>query len=300
MAATIGASACGIAAIEPVDEAAHEIYARWVDSGACGAMEFCRRHGDVRDNPAWLLDGVRSMICCAFNYHSVTTSCRLPGNVASYALATDYHIVVRERLQQLADMIVKTYGGTTRVCVDTAPLRERYWAARCGVGLIGINNQLIVPGVGSYVFLGEVLWTGEASPTPPLPRQVCDGCMACVSACPGHALAGDGSCDARRCVSYLTIEHRGILPPHADLDGWIYGCDACQRVCPHNREAPVTAIPEFNHTNPVVLLSADDLADCSSSHFRRLSATSAISRIHKSQLLRNISANCGKTEAQES
>lgn len=291
MALDAGASACGIATVEPVDSGARETYSRWVDSGACASMEFCRRYGDVRDNPALLLDGARSMICCAFNYHSDTTSWRLPGKVASYALASDYHIVVRQRLQQLADMIASTYGGETRVCVDTAPLRERYWAARCGVGFIGLNNQLIVPGVGSYVFLGEMLWTGEASPTPPLPRQECDRCMACVRACPGHALAGDGSCDARRCVSYLTIEHRGELPPDSWLDGWIYGCDVCQRVCPHNSHATTTDIEEFNSTHPIVLLSAEDLATCSSSRFRRLSATSAMSRISLAQLLRNIAAN---------
>lgn len=288
MSLSIGACACGIATVEPVDAEARETYSRWVDRGACASMEFCRRYGDVRDNPALLLDGARTMICCAFNYRSDTTSCHLPGKVASYALATDYHIVVKQRLQQLADMITSTYGGETRVCADTAPLRERYWAARCGVGFIGLNNQLIVPGTGSFVFLGEVLWTGEASPTPPLPRQECDRCMACVSACPGHALTGDGSCDARRCVSYLTIEHRGELPTDSRLDGWIYGCDVCQRVCPHNRHATTTDIPEFNSTHPIALLSADDLSACSSSRFRKLSASSAMSRIPLAQLLRNI------------
>ena len=291
MALSAGAAACGIAAVEPVDDRARDIYDRWVTSGFCASMEFCRRYADIRDNPAMLLDGARTMICCAFNYHSGVTSCLLPGKVASYALAYDYHIVVKQRLQQLADMITSTYGGETRVCVDTAPLRERYWAARCGVGFIGINNQLIVPGVGSYVFLGEVLWTGQASPTPPLPKQTCDNCMACVSACPGHALASDGSCDARQCISYLTIEHRGEFPPDLRLDGWIYGCDACQRVCPHNREIAVTSIPEFNLTHPIALLSADDLATFSSSRFRKLSATSAMSRITLAQLLRNIGAS---------
>lgn len=290
MALSVGASACGIAAVGPVDTAARDVYSRWVEDGACASMAFCHRYGDMRDNPALLLDGARTMVCCALNYRSDRTSCQLPGKVASYALATDYHIVVRQRLQRLADMITDAYGGETRVAVDTAPLRERYWAAKCGVGFIGLNNHLIVPGTGSYVFLGEVLWTGEASPTPPLPVGDCGGCRACVRACPGHALAGDGSCDARRCVSYLTIEHRGPLPPDARLGGWIYGCDECQRVCPHNRPAAMTDIPEFNQTHPLALLTADDLAACSASRFRKLSATSAMSRIPLGQLLRNLAS----------
>ncbi|MDE7389160.1 MAG: DUF1730 domain-containing protein, partial [Muribaculaceae bacterium] len=210
LAAEVGAVACGVAEAAPVSPEAIEIYSRWIADGRHADMDYMTRYPDVRSDPRLLLEGARSLIVCAFSYFT-DEPFGLP--VALYARGRDYHEVVRERLSALASRLTETYGGTTRVCVDTAPLRERHWAIRAGIGIQGLNNQIIVPGAGSYVFLGTILWTQPLEPTPPLSAAHCGRCGRCVEACPAKALSADGSAlDARRCLSYLTIEHSGAFP----------------------------------------------------------------------------------------
>lgn len=207
--------------------------------------------------------------------------------IASYAWGRDYHYAVKHRLTQLGEYIASAFGGECRPLVDTAPIRERYWAVKAGVGFVGVNNQLIVRGAGSYFFLGELLWTGSLTPDIP-DNGTCHGCMACVRACPGKALDGKGGCDARRCVSYLTIEHRGEIPEGCDLQGSIYGCDICQRVCPHNALHPVSELPEFEPDPAIMSLTADEIATMTPSHYKKLVSHSAMRRVPLSQLRRNL------------
>lgn len=290
-AAEAGACAAGFVAVEPVTDEARIFYDRWIRQGRHAGMEYMERYADIRNNPARLLEGARSMLCVAFRY--ATPAMRRHPLFADYALGRDYHEVLRRRLAPLAALMENGVAGSaTRVCVDTAPLRERYWAARAGLGFIGINNQLIVPGIGSRVFLAEVLWTVGAEPSPPCPTVQCRGCMACVRACPGKALAADGTLDSRRCLSYLTIEHRGPLPAWLNLRGRrIYGCDLCQDVCPHNHDCPPTPVlPEFEPSEALLALDLDAVRAMDQPAFSSIFSHSAVKRCKLASLLRNANA----------
>lgn len=274
-----GASKCGLAAADVVDADAAAIYDRWIERGCHGTMAYCAQYADVRRDPRLLLEGARTVISCAFCYNARQESAL----ISKYALGLDYHWVVKQRLEALGRRIEEAYGGATRAVVDTAPMRERYWAQRAGLGFIGVNNQLIIPGLGSYFFLGELLWTGAVEPDSPC-TDTCRQCMACVKACPGGALDGQGGCDASRCLSYLTIEHRGPLPPDARIGACAYGCDICQKVCPHNAAAPVTAIAELQPRPEILALTAQEVMEMTPSHYKKLVAHSAMRRVPLKQL----------------
>ncbi len=252
-------------------------------------MDYLDRYHDVRRDPRLLLEGARTMVCCAFAY----TRAGMARNTyfADYALGEDYHRVLRRRLKPVAAaMEAAVAGSATRICVDTAPLRERYWAQRAGIGFVGLNNQLIVPGIGSAVFLAEVLWTASVKPDEPCTTR-CAECGACMRACPGKALDGLGGMDARRCLSYLTIEHRGDFDPSLRLSGRIYGCDICRDVCPLGRgEDTPDVLPEFEPSPSLMRLSAGDIASMDEDTFGTLFARSAIKRTRLEGLLRNVRA----------
>lgn len=286
-ARALGACAAGFAAVEPVDEDNRLIYRRWIADGKQAGMEYMERYGDVRDNPALLLDGAQSILCLAFAYRDSSTP-RHP-LFADYALGEDYHDVLRKLLRPLAARMEATVPeSATRICVDTAPMRERYWAARAGLGFIGINNHLIIPGIGSHVFLAEILWTAAVEHSQSLANQHCIGCGKCVDSCPGKALGADGSLDSRRCLSYLTIEHRGELPADVALPGRIYGCDICQDVCPHNRgcaDAPV--LENFRPRPALMALDRESIAAMTPDDFRAVFRGSAVRRAKLDGLRRN-------------
>ncbi len=272
---------CHVTAVEP---GAAEAYSRWIGVGKHGGMEYLARYDEVRRNPALLLEGARSMVIVAFPYFTRETVA-LP--IALYARGRDYHEVVRERLSEIAALL----PGETRVCVDTAPLRERYWAARAGLGRIGRNNQLYVPGLGSYCFIGTILTTAllpERTPFEFDSPDPCGGCSKCVDACPGACIPpAGGAIDARRCVSYLTIEHRGELPDGLRLTS-LYGCDVCQRVCPLNREVAETPIEEFRPSADLKELTAQEVEAMTPEKFSAVFRHSAIKRTKLAGLQRNL------------
>ncbi len=179
-------------------------------------------------------------------------------------------------------------GSHTRICVDSAPVRERFLAERAGVGKCTRSGMLYVPGAGTRVFLAEILWT---HPVPEILRPIledpCADCQLCQRACPGAAIRGDGSVDARKCLSYLTIEHKAELPDGLRLPGRIYGCDVCTGVCPLNAQ-PSPALPEFRLSPRLKEIDAETLENMGSSAFRRMCAHSAISHIPLSRIRRNL------------
>lgn len=280
-----GACAVGFAEAGPVEEQYADAYSQWIEQGCHGEMAYLDRYHDVRRDPRLLLDGAKTIICCAFDYRQAAHHALF----ADYSLGRDYHDVIRERLTPVADEIRQRFGGDTRICVDTAPNRERYWAARAGVGILGLNGLLIVDGVGSKVFLAEILWTGTVTPDASRLAESCMRCGACLKACPGQALSGDGTLDARRCNSYLTIEYRGELPDGLKLPGRIYGCDICQDVCPYNRDAGVTDIAEFKPSDALMRLEIGELRRMTPEGYRDVFRGSAIRRAKLSMLLRNVS-----------
>ena len=280
----LGAVAFGCSVAGPVDSSYADRYDRWIASGAHGTMDYLARHTAIRRDPRLLLPGARTVISLAFPY-------RPAGGyhhpwIADYALGRDYHTVLHGRLRQLAAFMADNFGAQSRPCVDSAPIAERYWAHRSGLGFIGLNGQLIVPGVGSGVFLAELVTTLELAPDSPLAAD-CGRCGACVRACPGSAISPDGSFDGRRCLSYLGIEHRGEFPSGApSLGTHIYGCDECQRVCPHNHCEPPEPLTDFYPDHRLLTLDAATIRHFSRGDWRRLSSGSAMRRISLSQMLR--------------
>lgn len=285
-----GAVATGIAKARPVDQEAEDLYQSWINAGRHGEMEYMERYAEVRHDPRLLLDGAESIIVAAFNYYtpanhgdSVAGS-SAPLKWARYALGRDYHEEIRDRLSAVAGEITSITGAQCRVTVDTAPLRERYWAVEAGLGFIGVNNQLIIPGTGSWVLLGEIITTLPLEADGPC-RLSCDGCMRCVKACPGRALDGHGGMDAGRCMSYLTIEYRGEGP--IGCGDRIYGCDICQEVCPHNSCASPSEIPAFAPRESILSLTRDDIFTMEQGEFSRIFTHSAIKRTKLAGLRRN-------------
>ena len=293
----LGFDACGFAVAQPVDAVAREQYRQWLAQGRQGCMAWAERYCDVRDNPQLLLDGARTVIMLAMNYYPGQMQPQQAPQFAYYAYGRDYHEVMRERMRELAQFIVAETGCDTRCCVDTAPLRERYWAQRAGLGFIGLNNQLILPGRGSYFCLGAVVTTLELPADEPC-RLSCGECRACIAACPGHALGYDQPVDARRCLSCLTIEYRGELPQWArDVMGnRVYGCEECQRCCPHNRHAQPTAIADFRPTEEFLSLTAADIRHMTSAQFKRMFGHSAVQRTRLQGLQRNLPIRTGDGE----
>lgn len=290
-----GATAVGITAVGPVEAYAVEMRREWIAKGCHGSMSYLEKYEDVRNNPALLLDGARTLVIAAFSYANPDAVRRIADNgvprIAEYALGSDYHTELRRRLSAVADALTSRYGGQTRVCVDTAPLRERYWAARAGLGFIGDNNYLIIPGRGAHFFLGTMLWTGttsDGSDTPDTRR--CEGCGACRRACPTGALGPDGHLDARRCLSFLTIESRDPLPDGLSTGRRLFGCDNCRLACPHQpANPPATAIEAFR-PNPELLTMTDaDWANLTTAAYKKLTLNSAMSRASLRKILDTLS-----------
>lgn len=282
--AILSAGACrvGFAEAAPVDSDFCRTYDKWIADGQHADMAYLDRYHDIRNDPRLLLDGARTIISCAFDYRQPV---RHP-LFADYALGADYHEIIRQRLRPVAESLCAALGGQMRICVDTAPIRERYWAARAGIGIIGLNGLLIVDGIGSKVFLAEIIWTGKASPDQSRLDETCTMCGACLKACPGKALCGDRTLDARRCNSYLTIEHRGDLPDALRLPGRIYGCDICQDVCPLNAPGD-TSVTEFLPSETMLQLDIDGIRNMDLETYRSVFRHSAVRRAKLEALLRN-------------
>ena len=288
-AASLGFDACGFAAASLVDEAAEARYDRWIEQGHHGCMQWAEGHRDLRRDPSLLLDGAQTVISLALNYYPARFQPPEALRVAYYAYGRDYHEVLREKLTELAHFIEQITGCATRPCVDSAPIRERYWAQRAGLGFIGRNNCLIIPGKGSFFFLGEIVTTAQLPPDEPC-TMTCSDCGQCVEACPSGALSENGAVDASRCLSCLLIEnHAEELPQWvAEVVGnRVVGCDECQLCCPHNAHAVATAIDDFAPTDAVMTLTRERIQTMTGGEFKRTFAHSAISRLRYKTLLRN-------------
>lgn len=226
----------------------------WLEKNMHAGMVYMERHRDLRRDPRKLLEGARTVISIAFNYRQDNPY----PEIAMYALGEDYHKVLRRRLKEVVRQMKEEFGGEYRICIDSAPILERYWARRCGVGYPShISGNIIVPGVGSMVFLAEILTTLDIE-SPPCYELGLDGnyelcIMDALKKCPTGALQPGGVVDARRCINYLTIEHQGewseeqkTLMSRPGAAGKLFGCDICQLACPSNQTSPKNdIIPEF-------------------------------------------------------
>lgn len=283
-----GIDRIGIAATHPVPDSVTDSYARWLADGNNAGMDYLDRYPDIRRDPELLLPGARSVVTCAVSYYHTAAQPAGTPLIAMYAHGDDYHDVMRDMMRPVADYIAETYSAETRICVDTAPVHERYWAVASGLGFRGLNGLVIVPQLGSYCFLGEIFTTAVLEPTEPLPQDTCTKCMRCVRACPGHALNGRSTLDARRCISYLTIEHRGDLPDDLHTGGRMYGCDTCQRVCPHNADVPEMGHSRFDLRPEYAALTVESINSMTPETYAATFRRSAIKRARLDGLKRNI------------
>ncbi|MDA0323987.1 MAG: tRNA epoxyqueuosine(34) reductase QueG [Verrucomicrobia bacterium] len=244
----LGFDVCGFSSPWLEEERAQHMR-DWLSRGLHGEMAYLEQHLPFKEKPEELLEGVRCAIVLAVNYKS-TTQRELQGEtkIARYAVGRDYHLVIKERLSQLEDYLSASHPGARSYSgVDSRPIDERGLAIGGGVGFQGRNTMLIRPGLGSYFFLAVVYTTLELGADGPITTN-CGTCRACLDACPTDALLEDGSMDATRCISYLTIEQKEPVGEGqlSDLNGWIFGCDICQEICPFNKDAiPMTAWGEF-------------------------------------------------------
>lgn len=290
LAADLGFEACGFAAAHKVSPEAQQRYDRWLADGRNDEMQWAARNCDVRSDPRLLVEGARTVISVALGYYQQERQPEGAMRVAMYALGQeDYHTAVKRRLFEIARLIADRTGHTSRCFTDSAPLRERYWAQQAGIGFIGRNNTLIIPNRGSFFFLGEVVTTLELPPDEPC-QLSCGECGECVRHCPTGALNDPSTAaDARRCLSCLTIEHRGDLPSWvADAIGdHAYGCDECQLCCPHNRHARQCLSPELQPSPTVMHLTPEQVLTMTPADYRHAFAHSAIKRARLEMLQRN-------------
>ena len=286
----IGFDACGIAQVAAADSEAL-FFDRWLKEGNHAGMAYMENHREIRLNPAGLVEGAKTVISVALNYYPEQKLPPEAPHIAYYAYGKDYHFVIKEMLNELWSAVTgQTDTGTARFFTDSAPILERYWAWKAGLGWIGKNTNLIIPGKGSFFFLGEIVTSLEADHYDMPQKDRCGSCSRCLEACPTEALEGPRHLNARKCLSYLTIENRGEIPAEqaACLGNRLYGCDTCQEVCPWNRFARPTQIEAFRPKPALLSLRKEDLKGFSREEYNRIFAKSAVKRAKYEGLIRNI------------
>ncbi len=318
----LGFFACGIARAEPVDAETAAAVRGWISKGSQATMDYMANYTEKRLNPCLLVPGTKSIVSLAMNYAPAQTMPETEYQLAAYAYGQDYHDVMKAKLRQLAALIANKFEGendsevgendgnstaiTTpktnetseeptgeiRVFVDTAPVLERYWAQRAGLGWIGKNHQLIIPRAGSMFFLGEIFLPYEFdSYDSPMPSR-CGNCRRCIEACPTCAITDEWGFDSEKCLSYQLIENRGELSEQAkqSMGTTIYGCDRCQTACPWNKFATPNTTPEFQPKSELLAMTKADWHNLTIDEYRALFKGSAVKRVKFDGLKRNISA----------
>jgi epoxyqueuosine reductase len=295
LAREAGFSLAGIARLDP-DPRPDDVFARWLDAGMHGEMGYLARHRPLREDVQKLLLGARSAVCVALNYYQPVEREQRGmdardgrGRFSIYVHGEDYHAVMERMLADLERRVRAVFpDACTFVCCDIQPVSDRSLALRAGVAWLGKNTQAISPQFGSWIFLGEILTTLDLAPDSPL-ETLCAGCTKCIDACPTGALDTPFVLDARRCISYLTIEKRGEIAPElaARIAVDVYGCDTCQSVCPFNRVATESAVFRREDRSPLIDMTLDELATISDGEFREKTRGSAIRRAKAEGMRRN-------------
>lgn len=283
----LGFDLCGIAATGASPHA--DYLAAWLEAGRHGAMGWLEKRFEERSDVRNYLPGAQSVISVAMSYNVPLSAPPggVRGKIARYALGDDYHQHLKRRLHRLADWIREEAPCETRVCVDTAPVLEREWARRSGVGWQGKNTCVIHPKLGSFLLLGEIITTLPLAPDEPAVDR-CGTCTRCIDACPTDAIT-PYQLDATRCLSYWNIEQRGDIPDHiADRMGdWLFGCDICQDVCPWNRKAPPATDPAVQPRFEGGSLDVNEVIQWTPQQYQKTLRGSAMKRVKLPLLQRN-------------
>ncbi|MBS1657197.1 MAG: tRNA epoxyqueuosine(34) reductase QueG [Bacteroidetes bacterium] len=286
----LGFGYCGIARAEKLDDDARRLEA-WLHKGLHGKMQYMENHFDKRIDPSKLVPGARSVISLLSNYFNDETALnKQEPKISMYAFGRDYHFVLKEKLSELL-AVIRAFAGMVngRVFVDSAPLLERSWAAKSGVGWIGKNGNLINKNSGSFFFLSEIILDIELEYDSPV-SDYCGTCTACLDACPTGAILRDKVVDGSKCISYFTIELKEEIPAEVKgkFDGWMFGCDICQDVCPWNRFAKRHEEVQFLPSPELLQMHSANWEEITEEVFQRVFKDSPLKRAKFDGIKRNL------------
>jgi epoxyqueuosine reductase len=290
-AASVGFNYCGIARAEPLDEDARRLE-RWLSLGMQGSMTYMENHFELRVNPQKLVPGAKSVITVLLNYFPSQSQSANSPKISKYAYGRDYHGIIRERLRTLLQEIRESIGDVQgRGFVDSAPVLERSWALRSGLGWVGKNGNLIHKQIGSFFFIATLIVDLELIPDDPFSKDYCGSCRKCIDACPTQAILEDKIVDGSKCISYFTIELKDLLIPEhlkGKFGDWIFGCDICQDVCPWNRFSKPQEDPELTPLDEVMQFDIRDWLDLKEEEFKSIFKDSPLRRAKYSGMMRNL------------
>ena len=284
----LGFSAIGISKVDFLEKESNQLK-EWLENGFHGEMKYMENNFEKRTDPRKLVEGAKSVISVLLNYYPKEKQVENTYKISKYAYGKDYHIVVKDKLKNLLEFIqteIEDVNG--RVFVDSAPVMDKVWAAKSGLGWIGKNTNLISKEYGSFVLIGELIIDLELEYDDSV-KDYCGSCTKCIQACPTNALS-PYKIDARKCISYLTIEKKGEIPEKfkGKWNNWIFGCDICQDVCPWNSKANYHDESQFKITEELKNLTKEDWQSLDKERFKKLFRNSAIERTKFEGLKRNI------------
>ena len=290
-AKNLGFLFCGIARAGFLEEEAPRLEA-WLNKGMHGEMQYMENYFDKRLDPRLLVDGAKSVISLGLNYYTGERQADLLApKISKYAYGTDYHLVIKEKLKCLLEVINEKIGEVHgRAFVDSAPVLDKAWAKKAGMGWIGKNTNLINTKTGSFFFLAELIVDMELEYDIPPTADHCGTCTRCIDACPTEAIVAPYVVDGSRCISYLTIELKNEIPQQfqGKMDNWMFGCDVCQDVCPWNRFSVLTQEPAFKPNNELLEMDKRDWEEISADVFAKVFKNSPVKRTKLAGLKRNI------------
>lgn len=281
---------CGVAKAEFLEEEAPKLE-KWLSQGMHGEMAYMANHFDKRLDPRKLVDGAKSVISLLYNYYpekDINNGKEV--KIAKYAFGKDYHYIIKPKLKTILQSITEQVGDiSARVFVDSAPVNERAWAAKAGLGWVGKNSLLLNKSMGSFFFLAEIIVDVALDYDGPV-KDYCGTCTACMDACPTDAIPDPYVVDGSKCISYLTIELKNEIPPSftRQMEGWAFGCDICQDVCPWNRFSQPHKESEFMPHEKLGKMDVEDWEEMTEELFREIFKGSAVKRTKFSGLKRNI------------
>jgi epoxyqueuosine reductase len=283
---------CGISQAGFLEEEAPRLEA-WLQKGMHGEMQYMENHFDKRLDPSLLVDNAKSVISLGLNYFTDKEQTDiLSPKLSKYAYGTDYHLVIKDKLKQLLQIINEKIGEVNgRAFVDSAPVLDKAWAKKAGLGWIGKNTNLINKKVGSFFFLAELIIDLELEYDIEPAADHCGTCTNCIDACPTEAIVAPYIVDGSRCISYLTIELKNEIPQEfkGKMDNWMFGCDVCQDVCPWNKFSVLHNEPAFKSHPDLLNLNSKDWEDITEDVFNKVFKNSAVKRTKFNGLKRNIS-----------
>ena len=288
----LGFDFCGIAKAEFLEEEAPRLE-EWLNRNYQGKMAYLANHFDKRLDPTKLVDDAKTVVSLIFNYYPEKQLPHQPEDIklAKYAYGADYHDVIRAKLTEFLEVLREEIGEISgRSFVDSAPVMERQWAQKAGLGWIGKNSLLLNRGMGSFFFLAELVIDLEATPDLPLAKDYCGTCTACIDACPTDAIVQPEVIDASKCISYLTIELKEAIPDEfaGKMENWAFGCDICQDVCPWNRFSKPNKEPAFQPNPELADFTNREWMEMTEETFSQVFSKSAVKRTKFSGIKRNV------------